>query len=151
MMERAFYIRDTVTKENAMFQLRRFSQVLILSSIGFLGVANANEPPDIARGEVVFKKCVACHDVERARNKMGPHLNGLVGRMAGSVDGFKYSQAMRDAGAAGLVWDDAKLKEFIASPKNTVKGTSMRFFGLWSDSDIADVIAYIQSIPPHEE
>lgn len=106
---------------------------------------------DLERGATVFKKCVSCHEVEKLRNKMGPHLNGLVGRTAGTVDGFKYSQAMRDAGASGLVWDEANLHEFISSPKKKVPGTSMRFFGLWSDSDIDDLIAYIQSVPVKAE
>ena len=120
---------------------------LIVVSTGGQSQAGA----DLDRGAVVFKKCVSCHEVERPRNKMGPHLNGLVGRTAGTVDGFKYSQAMRDAGTSGLVWNDANLHEFISSPKKKVPGTSMRFFGLWSDSDIDDLIAYIRSMPAKNE
>src|SRR5690606_38379406 len=119
-------------KSHYLFALIAFTSLMISNA----SVAVAET--DLARGAVVFKKCIACHELERPRNKMGPHLNGLLGRKAGSIEGYKYSQAMKEAGAAGLVWDDAKLKEFIATPKSTVPGTSMRFFGLWSESDITD-------------
>jgi cytochrome c len=119
---------------------------LVLTVILSLFATIANAEPDLDRGAAVFKRCVACHELERPRHKMGPHLLGLEGRKAGSLDGFNYSQAMRDAGAAGLVWDQGTLAEFIASPKKAVPGTSMRFFGLWSESDIKDVIAYMNSM-----
>lgn len=85
--------------------------------------------------------------VDNEANRFGPTLKGVVGRRAGSVPDFKYSQAMKDAGAAGLVWDDAALAAFLSSPKRKVPGTSMRFFGLWTQSEIDDVIAYLKANP----
>jgi cytochrome c len=73
---------------------------------------------------------------------------GVVGRpMAGVADYGHYSQALRDAGAAGRVWTEEELQKFIASPKKAIPGTSMRFFGLWSETDIADLIAYLKTHP----
>lgn len=129
----------------------RYISIAVSTLIVVLSAGQSQAGADLDRGAAVFKKCVSCHEVEKPRNKMGPHLNDLVGRTAGTVDGFKYSQAMRDAGASGLVWDKANLHEFISSPKKKVPGTSMRFFGLWSDSDIVDLIAYIQSVPVNAE
>lgn len=102
---------------------------------------------DPERGERAFSKCSACHSIENPRTRMGPHLMGVVGRPAGSVADYNYSQAMKDAGAGGLVWNNEKLHAFLSSPKKTVPGTSMRFFGLWSDSEIDDLIAYLKTVP----
>ncbi|KKB85748.1 cytochrome C [Devosia limi DSM 17137] len=107
-------------------------------------VLSAHAAGDVANGETVFKKCTACHAVgEGAVNKVGPELNDLIGRTAGSVDGYKYSKAMVDAGAGGLVWDEASLTEFLTGPRAKVPGTKMSFAGLKDASDTADVIAYL--------
>ncbi len=102
---------------------------------------------DAAAGEKVFAKCKACHVVEDDKNKIGPSLKGLFGRTAGTHPGFKYSKAMIDAGAAGLVWDEAKLKEYLHSPKAMVKGTKMAFAGLKDDTDIVNLEAYLKQFP----
>ncbi len=72
---------------------------------------------------------------------------GVVGRPAGSVADYGYSDAMKGAGANGLVWTEEELHAFLYSPKKAVPGTSMRFFGLWSDSEIDDLIAYLKTVP----
>lgn len=102
---------------------------------------------DAAAGEKVFAKCKACHVADTDQNKIGPSLKGLFGRTAGTHEGFKYSKAMIDAGAAGLVWDEAKLKEYLHSPKAMVKGTKMAFAGLKDDTDIANLEAYLKQFP----
>ena len=93
-------------------------------------------------GEKVFKKCKACHYVDRKKNKSGPHLVNIVGRAAGAVEKFKYSKAMA---GSGLVWDEATLTGFLAKPKKYLKGTKMSFAGLKKESDIANVIAYLKA------
>ncbi|MGB0903264.1 MAG: c-type cytochrome, partial [Mangrovicoccus sp.] len=104
------------------------------------------DPALIAAGEKVFKKCKACHQVgDGAQNKVGPVLNGVVGSPAGHVDGFKYSKALQDAAAGGLVWSEAELAAFLAKPKDYLKGTKMSFAGLRKDSDIAAIIAFLKS------
>lgn len=99
---------------------------------------------DAAKGERVFKKCMACHAVgEDAKNKVGPALNGILGRTAGTFDDFAYSAAMKDKGAGGLVWTPETLAAFLEKPKDYVDGTKMSFAGLRKPDERDDVIAYL--------
>lgn len=104
---------------------------------------------DAAKGKNVFKKCMACHDAVEAKDKVGPNLVGVVGRTAGTLESFasKYSQAMKDAGAAGLVWDEANIAEYVKDPKGKIAGNKMAFAGLKKDDEIDDVIAYLKADP----
>jgi cytochrome c len=102
---------------------------------------------DAAAGEKVFAKCKACHIADSDQNKIGPTLKGVIGRTAGTLEGFKYSPAMVEAGTGGLVWDDATLTEYLKAPKAMVKGTKMAFAGLKKDEDLANVIAYLKQFP----
>ncbi|MDG4876044.1 cytochrome c family protein [Mesorhizobium sp. WSM4935] len=115
----------------------------------FAGGLAAHADGDAALGKKVFNRCIACHEAATDRDKVGPHLMGVVGRKAGSAESFQshYSQAMKDAGAAGLVWDDASLTEYLKAPKQKVPGNRMAFTGLTSDDDIANVIAYLKADP----
>ncbi|MEP3049556.1 MAG: c-type cytochrome [Roseibium sp.] len=109
--------------------------------------AVAIDPELLAAGEKVFKKCKACHQVgEGAKNKAGPQLNGVVGRLAGSVDGFKYSKVLKSRAEDGLVWNEETLAGFLASPKKFMKGTKMSFAGIKKDKDLAAITAYLASI-----
>lgn len=106
----------------------------------------ALDPALVAKGETVFKKCAACHQVgEGAKNKVGPMLNAVFGHPAGAVEGFGYSKQLKAAAEGGLVWDDATLAEFLAKPRDYIKGTKMSFNGLKKDEEIAAVIAYLKS------
>lgn len=109
--------------------------------------AGASHAQDAAAGEKVFIKCKACHVADEAKNKVGPSLLGVLGRTAGTVEGFKYSPAMVDAGKGGLVWDEAKLTEYLHAPKELVKGTKMAFAGLKDDADILNLITYLKQFP----
>lgn len=105
------------------------------------------DPELVAAGEKVFKKCTACHKVgEGAKNSTGPQLNGIVGRAAGTAEGFKYSKPLLDMAAGGLVWDDAALHAFLENPKGFMKGTKMSFAGLKKPEDRDAVIAYLSSL-----
>ena len=106
------------------------------------GPAAASGDPD--KGETVFKKCTACHQVgEGAKHRIGPHLNGVIGRTAGTAEGFKYSQPMIEAGTAGLVWTAESLDGYLESPRTSIKGNRMAFPGLKDPADRADVTAYL--------
>jgi cytochrome c2 len=124
------------------------------ASIVLLGTAlatNANAQ-DADAGEKVFRKCAACHAVgEGAKNKVGPELNEIFGRVAGSHEDFKYSKAMVKAGDEGLVWDHDSLTEYLAKPRAFVKGTRMAFAGLKKDDEIANVIAYLATFSSSAE
>ena len=90
---------------------------------------------------------MACHDAKAEKNKVGPHLVGVIGRKAGTVEKFKYSPAMTAAGEGGLVWDEAKIGEYLKAPKEFIKGNKMAFPGLKKDEEIANVIAYLKADP----
>ena len=103
---------------------------------------------DAAAGEAVFKKCSTCHTVgPGAANKVGPELNGVVGRAAASIADYKYSDAMVEAGKGGLVWTPEKLDAWLKKPKDVVAGTKMTFAGLTDQAEIDNVIAYLQTFP----
>jgi cytochrome c len=107
-----------------------------------------SQAQDAAAGEKVFAKCKACHATPSDdKNRVGPSLKGIIGRTAGTHEGFKYSTAMVDAGKGGLVWDEAKLTEYLKNPKDTIKGNKMAFPGLKADADVANVIAYLKQFP----
>ena len=99
----------------------------------------------VENGEEVFKKCRACHDVgPDARNKVGPLLNNLFGRKAGTIEGFAYSDANKTSGTGGLVWTEEVLFKYLENPLVFMKGTKMAFAGLKDPQDRKDVIAYLK-------
>ena len=98
-------------------------------------------------GEKQVKKCAACHVFEEGGpNKIGPNLHGIVGREVASVDGFAYSNALKEYGGN---WDYEKLDCFLKDPKNCVPGNKMSFAGVKKDGDRADIIAYMRSVSPN--
>lgn len=105
---------------------------------------------DAAAGAIVFKKCASCHAIgEGAKNKVGPQLNDLLGRTAGTAPDYKYSQAMIDAGAKGLVWTPETLLPYLHKPKDVVPGTKMSFPGLPNEEDEKNLIAYLATFSPN--
>lgn len=106
-------------------------------------------PPALAEaegdhGRNVFKKCRSCHQIgEGATDRVGPNLNGVVGRPAGSIEGFRYSNAMMTAAGAGLVWDADTLDRYLTNPRDYMRGTRMSFRGLKDARDRSTVIAYL--------
>ena len=93
---------------------------------------------DPAAGERLYERCVACHAL--AYDRTGPRHCGLVGRRAGSLAGFAYSDAMRDA---RVVWTPETLDRFLADPLATVPGTSMGYAGVADAKERADLIAWL--------
>jgi cytochrome c len=119
---------------------------LVIAGAALVASASAATAQDTAAGEKVFAKCKICHQIgENAKNFVGPVLNGVVGRPAGSIAGYNYSQANK---TSGITWDEATLKEYLKDPKAKVPGTKMVFPGLTSDEDIANVIAYLKQFGP---
>ena len=107
-----------------------------------LSVAPAMASGDAAAGEKLFKRCKACHVVDAEKHKTGPHLVNIMGRTAGTVEGYKrYSKAMK---ASGIVWNEETLDGYLEKPKAYVKGTRMAFSGLRKEADRANVIAYLK-------
>jgi cytochrome c len=111
-----------------------------------IAAATAATAADIENGKAIFNKCRACHQIgESAKNMVGPELNGVIGRKAGSVPGFRYSEANK---TSGLTWDEATFREYIKNPKAKVPGTKMVFVGVHDDQDIDDLLAYLKQFGP---
>lgn len=98
---------------------------------------------DAAAGEKVFLQCRACHQVgPTAKNAVGPVLNGIIGRKAGTYVGYNYSEANKNS---GIVWTQAKFEEYIQNPKGVVVGTKMSYPGLKKETDVGNILAYLLS------
>jgi cytochrome c len=96
---------------------------------------------DVARGEALGLACAACHRFRAEQGTLiGPHLQGVFGRKAASIEGFDYSPALR---ASGLVWTPRSLEAWLANPAGFVEGTTMAFTGYRSADDRRDLIAYL--------
>ena len=120
----------------------------VAMSLGMPGLAPAQEIDEAlaAEGERVFRQCQACHQVgPDAQNRVGPALTGVVGRTAGTLEGFRYSDAMVEAGQNGLVWTEEELETFLENPREHVPGTSMAFAGLRQPEQRDAVVEYIKA------
>jgi cytochrome c len=119
--------------------MKRVVLAALFVAIGF-GQANGQ---DATAGEKVFLVCKVCHQVgDSAKNAVGPVLNGLFGRKAGTVAGYSYSNANKNS---GITWDEATFSEYIKDPKTKVPGTKMAFAGLKDEQKIKDLIAYLHA------
>ena len=113
-----------------------------LAAIGVILFTSMAHAQDIEAGEAVFKKCRACHAVgPDAKNRVGPQLNGLFGRTAGSVEGYRFSDANANS---GIVWSEDIFAEYIRNPRGYIPGTKMAFVGLKKDDEIANITAYLK-------
>jgi cytochrome c len=129
-------VREPKGKETGMLKWVVAASVMVLLPT----VASAQ---DAEAGKKVFVKCAPCHSIgPGAKNKVGPEQNGLIGRKAGSVEGFNYSEAMKNS---GITWDEAQLDEYITDPKKKVPGNKMVFPGVKDELQRGDLIAYLAS------
>jgi cytochrome c len=114
--------------------------VLICAAAAML--APSARAQDAAAGEKVFAQCRACHQVgPTARNLVGPKLNGLFGRKAGSIEGYSYTDANKNS---GITWDEAVFAEYIKNPRSKIPGTKMVYAGLKDEQRIKDLTAYLK-------
>lgn len=113
-----------------------------LALVALFATSGAAFAQDAAAGADVFKKCRACHQVgETAKNVVGPKLNGLFGRQAGTIEGFNYSEANKKS---GVKWTEDVFAKYIADPKGFMPGNKMAFAGLKDPKDIADLTAFLK-------
>jgi cytochrome c len=114
---------------------------LALVAVGLVVSTGSAFAQDVAAGETSFRKCAPCHSIgPDAANKVGPELNGLNGRKAGTVDGFNYSDANK---GSGITWDEAVFKDYIKDPRAKVPGTKMIFAGIKSTKELDDLWSYV--------
>ena len=122
--------------------MRRFVFVALLAVAGS-GEVSAQ---DAAAGEKVFGVCKACHQIgETAKNSVGPQLNGIIGRKAGTVEGYNYTAANK---GSGLTWDEATFREYIKDPKAKIPGTKMIYAGLKDEKRTDDLLAFLKQFGP---
>ncbi len=134
-------------------------RMAIVIGLGLGLVARPGMAQDAEKGEQVFRKCAACHQVgEDAKNRMGPILTGVVGRPAGSAEGFRYGKSMQAAAEAGLVWDEEAIFDYIADPTGFLRdylddsrARAKMTFKLRAEEDRRDVIAYLAGFSPDAE
>ncbi len=113
-----------------------FAGLMLVASAGFASAQDA------AAGEKVFAQCRACHQVgPTARNLVGPVLNGLFGRKAGTVEGYSYSPANKNS---GLTWDEDTFRDYIRDPRAKIPGTKMVYVGLKDEQKVKDLIAFLK-------
>ncbi|MBK1658590.1 c-type cytochrome [Paracraurococcus ruber] len=101
---------------------------------------------DAEAGRRVFNQCRACHTIEAGgRNGVGPNLNAVVGRKAGTIEGFRYSANLKEKAEGGLTWDEDTLRAYIANPKSVLPSGSMSYPGLRNEQQMNDLIAYLKA------
>ena len=110
---------------------------LLMAGAGLYSFINIVSAAD---GEKIFNKCKACHSFEK--NKLGPHLQGIVGRQVGSVEGYKYSKALINRQI--LIWTEDNLRAWLTKPKSFIPKTKMVFPGLKKEEDITALIEYLK-------
>ena len=134
-----------------------FTATIVLF-VGGVGIAAAQEG-NAENGEKVFKTCSACHKVgDKAKNSVGPVLNGVFGRVAGSFEDYKYGSGLKAANEMGLVWDEETMFGWIADPRGYIreylgdkKAKAKMTFKLKDEQKRRDVIAYLKTLSPDAE
>jgi cytochrome c len=121
----------------------------VLAAIALAASTAAASAQDVAAGEQSFKKCLPCHSVgEGAKNKVGPELNGIDGRKAGSAEGFNYTEANKNS---DITWNESVFKDYIKDPRAKIPGTKMVFAGIKNEQEVNDLWAYLKQFGPHGE
>ena len=109
-------------------------------SISLRAVADAVLAGDSVRGKALYQGCQACHSVDE--NDLGPRHRGVVGRLAGGVEDYSYSKALKQS---GVIWNDSTLDQWLTNPSSMVPGTKM-YYKLDDPQARADVIAYLKEL-----
>jgi cytochrome c len=116
----------------------------VIAGIALAASTGTSLAQDAAAGETVFKRlCSPCHDIgAEARVKLGPPLNGVDGRKAGTFEGFNYSPANKNS---GIDWNHDAFAKYIKAPMQEMPGTRMAFVGIKNEKDVEDLWAYLAS------
>jgi|tagenome__1003787_1003787.scaffolds.fasta_scaffold20771704_2 cytochrome c len=115
---------------------------LICVAVLVMAATTGARAQDAAAGEKVFAVCKACHQIgETAKNAVGPVLNGIIGRPAGTYPGYSYSEANKNS---GLTWDEATFRDYIKDPRAKIPGTKMIYPGLKDEQKTTDLLAFLK-------
>ena len=112
-----------------------------------LGTALPSAAQDAEAGKRVFNQCRACHSIDQGgRNGVGPNLHGIIGRKAGTIEGFRYSASMQELACTGHVWTYEHLRAYLRYPKAVLPRVTMAFVGLRNDTQLYDILAYLNTL-----
>lgn len=124
-------------------RIERTRKVLwtLVAGTALAGGADVTAAQDVSAGGTAFKKCVICHDIgDKAKNKIGPVLNGLDGRKTGTIAGYNYSDANKNS---GIVWSEATFLDYIKDPRAKIPNTKMVFPGIKNEDEAKNLWAYL--------
>jgi cytochrome c len=120
---------------------RRMIRSVVFAAVLLLAIPAIAPAADVAAGQAAFARCKICHSVQAgAPSLVGPNLHGVFGRKAGALEGYSYSEAMKNS---GIVWDDATLAKYLHDPRGSLPGNKMAFPGLKNDEEVANLLAYL--------
>ncbi len=132
---------DVICDVRIVESMEQDMRTVMMAAVLIAAAAGSAPAQDIEQGEASFKKCRVCHAVgEDAQNKVGPQLNGLDGRQAGTAPDFLYSDAHKNS---GIVWNATTFKQYIKDPKAMIPGTKKMFAGVKNEQEINDLWAYV--------
>lgn len=124
--------------------MKAATRTLLFALAGFAAAGPLTSPARADEGAAVFKKyCSICHSTEAGKNKIGPSLDGVVGRKSGSEPGFNYSAAMK---SKGVTWDEKTLDQYLTDPKSFVPGNKMTFAGVKKADERHELIEYLATL-----
>lgn len=122
--------------------------VLVLAHAALLligGNASLAASEDGLGERAFWTRCSTCHSATEDRTKIGPTLLGILGRPIASVPGFDYSDALKELGDTGAIWDEANLSLYLTDPRAFVAGNKMSFQGVKDPGKVANIIAYLKA------
>lgn len=123
--------------------MRHFLALGVL--LAFAPATGAFAQGDPAAGQRVFNQCRACHNIDAGQpNKVGPNLHGVMGRKAAAVEGFRYSDNLKELGSNGHTWTEENLRAYLANPKAVAPRGIMAFPGIRNEQQLNDVVAYVK-------
>jgi cytochrome c len=132
---------DVICDVRIVESMEQDMRTVMMAAVLIAAAAGSAPAQDIEQGEASFKNCRVCHAVgEDAQNKVGPQLNGLDGRQAGTAPDFLYSDAHKNS---GIVWNATTFKQYIKDPKAMIPGTKKMFAGVKNEQEINDLWAYV--------
>jgi cytochrome c len=144
-------INPPAAPSNGKHEMKRtlFATAAFIAATANFAMLQKAAAQDVEKGQRSFNKCLPCHAVgPGAETKVGPELNGLDGRHAGTVAGFNYSEANKNS---GLIWDEATFKDYIRSPQAKIPGTKMAFAGITNPQEVEDLWAYLKQFDTNVE
>jgi S-disulfanyl-L-cysteine oxidoreductase SoxD len=142
--QKTTYVQSVYFIIREKLRMSTIPSLFAVAAAALLMVVPVGAKADPAAGQQAFRQCQACHMVgDDAASRVGPHLNDLFGRVAGTLEGFRFSPALVTAGEEGLIWDDETIDAFLADPRGFLPGNRMAYPGMRDADQRTSLIAYL--------